>query len=400
MRRRKKIRIVGAGFSGLIAGYYLAEQGHEIVFSEEKKIGGLLQTQRNEWGLAESAANAFILTEELKNICLNAEIPLIRPNKKARTRYVVTETPQALSLKIALLPVFRFLAYRATNSHQPSENESLYSWGRRVLGNQFAKDFLFSATLGVWGQTADHLSANLILGPYFKKGRAKRIGSVSPKEGMSQFTSSLSKYLEKKQVRFVNETISGVNLDADVVILATSAKRKAQLLSEVDSETSFLFSQMQASSALSITGYFSKTESKHPYPGFGMLFHPDYSWHAQGVLFNNQIFENRSQHQSETWIHIEPSPEKTDQDYINQIISDRKRLQMHGELLGFRAHRWNQALPRYTLAHETLLKKAAKSLDLLKQKSIFLLGNEMGEIGLTSLAEKAKDVADQISRIS
>ena len=46
-RKRKKVIIVGAGISGLTAGYLLKEAGHKVVILEaSNRVGGRIQTYR------------------------------------------------------------------------------------------------------------------------------------------------------------------------------------------------------------------------------------------------------------------------------------------------------------------------------------------------------------------
>jgi hypothetical protein len=150
---------------------------------------------------------------------------------------------------------------------------------------------------------------------------------------------------------------------------------------------------MLATSLTSVTAHFVKNEP-HPYPGFGILFHPDYHWEAAGVLFNDQIFAGRSAHQSEAWIFDRAFSSEDEMQLI--ITAKRRRLGLTGSALSWRKTEWPQVLPLYSPEHETLLVKLRTEQETLKEKKIFLIGNELGDIGLTSLAHRAKLLALQI----
>ncbi|MEZ4816092.1 MAG: NAD(P)-binding protein [Bdellovibrionota bacterium] len=72
----RSYRIVGAGFSGLTLAYYLKKIEPEapiVVVEKNSYVGGLLQTEKTPYGVAEKAANAMLDSEELRFIAGDIE---------------------------------------------------------------------------------------------------------------------------------------------------------------------------------------------------------------------------------------------------------------------------------------------------------------------------------------
>jgi len=61
----KKIAIIGAGFSGLLAGYFLSKKGHQItIFEKDGEVGGLLQSSQIGKSKIEKYYHHFFLNDQ------------------------------------------------------------------------------------------------------------------------------------------------------------------------------------------------------------------------------------------------------------------------------------------------------------------------------------------------
>ena len=82
MERQRTVVVIGAGFSGLMTGFYLVEKGFSVQFVEKKeRVGGLLGSQSIQWAVVEQAANAFIATDELERVSEVIGVPLYSKKK-------------------------------------------------------------------------------------------------------------------------------------------------------------------------------------------------------------------------------------------------------------------------------------------------------------------------------
>lgn len=69
-------QVVGAGLSGLATAWHLADAGFDVTVSDAAPgPGGLLQTRHTAHGLVETAANAFVWTETVRQWFDRLQIP-------------------------------------------------------------------------------------------------------------------------------------------------------------------------------------------------------------------------------------------------------------------------------------------------------------------------------------
>lgn len=391
--RNSKVHILGGGFSGLMAAYFCRQQGHDVVVSEAKRWGGMISTRKTEFGLVESAANGFLLTEQLERVATEIGIPLVKPLKGARKRWIANEKPERLPVSPLTLAgtAFRFFANKRSHRHVPMRGELLSDWGDRVLGEKFQSRLILPAVQGIYGADSRRLSASLVLQPFFSGGRAKRKGLASPREGMGQWTDLLLAKLRSMGVELREEAVS-VLPDADHLILACGSDAKAKLLESRAPRTSRALAAIERLDMVSVTAFFEPDESDRK--GFGVLFHPDHGWRASGVLFNDSIFEGRSPQRSEAWMFPDSKAKDLDESQWSNIITEeRAKIGMSAKApLKIHVTRWTRALPLYSPSLEAFL---GEKTDL--PEGLHLLGHEMGEIGLTGLAEKAEFLAKNLN---
>ena len=63
---RREATVIGAGIAGLLAAYALDRQGYEVTLLEgAARAGGLIQTRRNAYGIAETAAHSLLITPQV-----------------------------------------------------------------------------------------------------------------------------------------------------------------------------------------------------------------------------------------------------------------------------------------------------------------------------------------------
>src|SRR3954471_17008863 len=84
---KRPVTVVGAGFSGLAAAFYLSRAGFQVeVIEAQAQPGGLISTARTPIGLVESAANALLNSrrvEELFGLC-GLELVFTKPDAQKR----------------------------------------------------------------------------------------------------------------------------------------------------------------------------------------------------------------------------------------------------------------------------------------------------------------------------
>lgn len=400
----KKIVVVGGGFSGLVTSYYLLKQGCEVqIYECQSQTGGLIATIETENGKVETAANGLLNSAELEALCDDLGVELISTLSESRKRFIFRDgKPLKWPLKIreTFCLVWFILRYLfAKDRVAPRPGESVADWGVRVLGASASKYSVETAVLGIYGTEAKHLSATLVLKRLFTKKKESRDrlklgrGTVAPKNGMGELISKLTAYLLNNgcKIHYEIEITSPTQLPpSDYLVIAASVEQATDLLAACNDPRSEILRNISMVPITSTT-VFTKAESRPKVVGFGVLYPQEEGNFALGTLFNNYIFENRSNNcQSDTW--ITPGAEIRDQILIDSILSERERvLQQKVDLISYQVNRWPKGLPRYDFD----LERAVSGLEEVRGR-IALIGNYLGEIGLKQILHRAKRLAGEL----
>lgn len=385
-----KISIVGAGFSGLTVAYYLSKFDFEIeIFEKSHRCGGLIHTQFHSHGLVETAANGLIKSTKAEELLNELEIPWLVTKKVSRNRFIFRDGPKKWALSPLETSEFIFTLSKSLllyKKMRPLPQETLREWGHRCLGKSFSENMLIPALQGIYAGDPDKLSASLI----FKKfGQFK--GTIAPKKGMGDIIDHLVRYLKSKNVRFRSD---GPSLQ-EPTIVATSAS-DASILLKAFPNLSQQLKTIEMLPMVSITAFFEENKN---IKGFGCLYPRGKNIRALGSLFNNYIFDHRSDQRSETWMYggaDELRYDKninslSDQELKDLLLKDRKSAGLTGDLLEMQITRWPRAIPHYTVELEKLLRQG-----IMTPSHIFLHGNYLGGLGLSKILERSFELANKL----
>lgn len=406
---KRRIVIVGAGFSGLVAAWSLNRDGFDVTVVEEaSRSGGLIASMKASHGLVESGPNGLLCSELVEALFLDCGLSIQETKKSSRKRFLcvdseVTRYPLSFSETLKVLPkLFRVKKVR------PLAKETLHQWGLRALGAPITEKILSVATLGVYGCDAKDLSASLLLGRFFDPTRLRnrpgiKKGTVSVVGGIEQLLIALRKRLDDRGVKFqtgidARAYFLGNHREDSTVILATPAWKAWELLEAINptDERIPALRRILAIPLISVTVFFKRTP---PRRGFGTLFSQSpplgESDGILGCLQNSEIFEGRASDgvHSETWIlggphHGPRLIQAEDSEILEKIFDKRDRWIDSGSreaLLESVITRWPQAIPHYSTELE-------QAIPLLKsdQNGILLFGNYLGDLGLSSILESTR----------
>ena len=352
-----QVKVVGAGFSGLVTAYYLVKEGLKVQLIEKtSRAGGLIQTIQTEHGLVETAANGIRNSARLEAICADIGVPLQATQREARARFIFRGRPRRFPLSAAevLKLGFRFAA-SATNL-RPRPFETIVDWGRRVIGAGATDYFLAPALGGIYAGDPERLSASLVFGQAVlpahlqttKALRPKLRGTVAPPKGMQQLIEGLCTYLEHAGVKFLFNQDGKVGT-GEPAIICTSARGAAESLADAAPQLSLSLREIEMMPVVTVTCQYEPAAAR--LKGFGCLFPRSEGFRARGVLFNECIFAGRGPAHSETWIFggaLDPDIVRlSDPDLIKLIAGERERLYGEtDEAIGIHLTSWPQALCR------------------------------------------------------
>ena len=275
----------------------------------------------------------------------------------------------------------------ATRRTKPRDDESVDTWGRRVIGRAGTVWLLGPALQGIYASPIDALSARAIFGGGRVRGRL----ATAPM-GMQQLLAGLVASLRARgvTVRF-NSTVDQLERGVPTIV-ATSAPAAVGLIRPHAPALADAIGGIRLTNLLSVTAFFEPHDEDTR--GFGVLFPRSASVTALGVLFNSDMFEGRGPRRSETWIYGDASADVIESLRARvevQLVKDRQVLTGRTtEPVACYPTRWAQRLPVYGLQVLEAQRRLAEAPPWLR-----ICGNYAGKIGVTSLVARARDVANE-----
>lgn len=399
------VKVIGAGFSGLVTAYYLVKEGFKVQIVEKKsRAGGLIQTLQTPHGPVETAASGIRNSVRVEAMCADVGVRLQPTRREARARYIFRGRPTRFPLGGSEVLKIGFRFASSATSLKPMPMETIANWGRRVIGAGATDYFLAPALGGIYAGDPDRLSASLIFGqaplpPHLqttRPARPKVHGTVAPAKGMQQLIDGLCDYLDRVGVESVFNHDAQIKPD-EPAIVCTSARAAAECLRDAAPQLSESLRQIEMMPVVTATCQYDPAAAK--LKGFGCLFPRHEGFRARGVLFNEWIFEGRGPAHSETWIFggaLDPGiREMGDRELIQLIATERKKLYGEDhEPVGIHLTTWPEALPHYSVDLERILTTLPAP-----PANVALVGNYLGRIGLAKLVERAAFVAREFRKV-
>lgn len=304
-----KVAVVGAGITGLAAGYEAAQAGAEVVVYEAaERAGGRLLTTELAGQPVDEGADAFLArvpwaTELCHELGLGAE--LVSPAQRAAfvySRGALRTLPQPNVLGVPL--DFDALAASGIVSsdgvdraHQEPDlagsplagDESVGELVRRRLGDELADRLVDPLIGGINASSIDDLSVRAAVpqlaeaasrGPSLVRElrRLTASATVDPAapvfytlpDGLGRLTDELSKHLGDR-LRLSSPVANLGELDADQVIVTLPADAARTLVAPVSARTAELLGTIDYASVVLVTLAYHASEVDHPMAGSGYL---------------------------------------------------------------------------------------------------------------------------------
>ncbi len=230
-----KIAILGAGFTGLTAGYELLKQGHEVtIFEKDSDVGGLavgFQKKNWNWTLEKAYHHWFTNDSSVLNLAKEINVNVITKRPKTNVfvngEIFVLDSPQSV-IKFPHLPLLDRLRFGAviaylklTNNHQQFRETKALAWLRKTMGEKATNLIWEPLFQGKFSDYKEEISLT-----WFWARIKKRTPSLAyPEGGFKTFADKLSFEIKRQGGEiFLNTQVTQIKNFKSYVQIKTDIK--------------------------------------------------------------------------------------------------------------------------------------------------------------------------------
>ncbi|MCG3172182.1 MAG: Protoporphyrinogen oxidase [Myxococcota bacterium] len=452
-----RVAIIGAGLAGLSTAVFLDHLSRArqrpvdlTVFEESNRPGGRIRTFTRDGYAWELGPESMLAGRESLNVLLSlAGIPDLveyaRP--EAKRRWILRDgalrqlpsSPAELASTQALSKrgLLRAAAGLAAAPLKAREDISVDAWFRRVLGPEATDMLIQPFVSGIHAGDSERLSfaasfprlAPLTEGrlallrrmarkkqgeesgvnaiPYPPATKIKR-GMISFRGGLETLPRSLAEALEgcirystritwvrkNDAGKFILATLSGEELEYDVVIMALPANAAAEMMAELLPRSLDKLAGINFIPVATAHLAYTRQQVEHPLDGFGFLNPPREKRPFLGALFSSELFAGRAPRGNvsiRVFLGGANDPGRVDllDDKIIELAHGELRglLGVRGEPAATHVHRWREALPAYELGH--LDRVGAVEEEAARHWGLYFTGFSYRGIGMPDVIDDA-----------
>jgi protoporphyrinogen/coproporphyrinogen III oxidase len=442
-----KAVVIGGGISGLSAAYYLSKAGVPATVLERKaRVGGVIQTSVQQGCLLEEGPDGFMAAKPwamnlIRDLGLADQV--MGSNDHSRVTYIVKKgklvpMPEGLMMMVPtkMLPLVETpllswgakirmgLEFFRQPPHSPQPDRSVYEFLLDHYGEECI-DYLAEPLLaGVYGGDPRDMSVNSVLGRFVeiekKYGSLTRGVLAAPrpkssggsflltlKDGLGQLIQALTPYADVTQanVESMERTASGFRirangdwLEAEHVVLATTACEAAPILRAIDPEVSTLLAGIPYTSSVTLSLGYDRRTFDHPLQGHGFLIPKKERKHIFGCTWVGNKFDHRV-----------PANRVVLRCFLggdalglsDEALVDAARSDLHS-IMGLEAEpvfhnigRWPNSMAQYTVGHAQRVERIE---ELVRQiPGLYLAGNAYHGIGIPDCVRMGQEAATKIT---
>lgn len=451
------VAIIGAGITGLTAGFSLKRAGIPVtVYESGNRVGGVIRSFRSEGYLAEFGPNTILETSpRIAQLVADAGLTARRvdPDPRSEARYVVRyKRPIAMPgspLGFFTTNLFTVKAKLAVlrepfvPARRDGKEESVAEFVQRRLGQEFLDHAIDPLVAGVYAGDPYKLSVpqafpklgqlearygSLIKGQIFGARERKKRGEVAkdraPKfsfdAGLQVLPDTLHERLgedvrlgatvtrvaqagSRWSVEF-QQNGSQTRAEHTAVLYAGTAYKLAELSVETAAGVSFSsFSEIRYPPVASVVLGFRRQDVAHPCEGFGMLIPRIEGFKLLGTIFSSSLFPNRAPEGHLTltsYVGGERYPElallPADQLVALTCADLRVLLGVTGQPTFEHTVLYPRAIPQYNLGYGKYRDQMA-AIEA-KAPGLFLAGHYRDGVSLSDSIVSGCNVADRVKR--
>lgn len=397
----KHVTIWGAGFSGLILGYYLKDQGYKITIHEKSnKIGGKIQTKRTTAGLIEKGPNALYMSADSMDLLKELKLEPLPAAKKLRRLLFINGRPKR-PLQLGIL------SQLAIHGHKKppliSDGLTVAEFFRPLIGSENIHKFLSPILGGIYATSSEGLHfksvfsemsdiaqfdsywdfIKLLIKNQKMKPRLDVSGSVSFEGGMQTLINRLADVM-KHDIKLNSKEPFHIKGNT---VLCTDAINASELIREMRPEFSSELARVRYQELSSIT-VFLKREIKSLQKSFGVLIPLESGFNSIGVINNKATFPANNENVfSYTFIARKKLTEEETYSDIKHLYSEFTPDDMEY----MEQSHWDKALPIYDLQRFLSVKKLHQLAR--NEENLAIFGNYVAGISLREMISAARAFA-------
>ncbi len=386
--------VLGAGLSGLSAGYALSKRGLDFTILEaSERAGGVIESCVTDGFVVESGANSMVLTPVVEKLCdeLGISDQIIKAREESKVRQILWDdrlhtlkaspltliTTQILSFRAKL----RILKELFISSTSP-EGETVLEFFKRRFGSQVARRLAGAIVSGIYAGDPSKLEMASVF-PRFvelekeygsllkglKKSPAAPRKIVSFKDGMETLPRTLSRKLQdhisyqhqissiyKSEKGWVIEKKDGNSILAHHII----STLPSYALQDIMSTSNFPRLDITYNPMWTIQVQVDRSELETKTEGFGFLASMYERDDFIGTLYNGNTFDSAltDKHALITFfVRPDNCPYQSVDDVLNYLCIPnlRKWTQIEGRIDLVYSRKWSHAIPQKQVGHGKLI---------------------------------------------
>ncbi len=446
------VGIIGAGITGLTAGFYLQRAGVPVtIYEASGRAGGVIQSLRKDGYLAEFGPNTILESApEIRELVADSGLAARRLNSdpRATPRYLVRDrqpvampgsplgfvTTKLFSAKAKLGVLGEPFRPRRTDGVE----ETVADFVVRRLGQEFLDYAIDALVAGIYAGDPRKLSlreafpkladtearyGSLIKGQVFGARDRKRRGTVAkdraPKfsfdEGLQVLPDALAANLRaqlrlntqvesiaRTETGWAIRTASGTEEHSAVIYCGTAGGLARLTLNAPDKVDLSAFATIRYPPIAGVVLGFRREDVSHPCKGFGMLIPGIEKFNLLGTIFSSSLFPNRAPagHLTLTsYVGGERNPELAalpPERLIELTTSDLKvLLGVSGRPTFTHCSYYPKAIPQYNLAYGRYRKLLGEIED--RAPGMFFAGHYRDGVALSDSIVSGRKMADRIA---
>lgn len=416
LSKNSPIQVIGAGISGLLVGHYLKKAGLDFkIWDLSNRSGGKIHSYHNKFGLVETAANAIILDQNVKDLLTDLNLVPLEATKKLK-RWVDHNGQWYIHYRLAFR-IFTCLFLKGFKQACYQHNDKvvfLDKFFTPLMGKAWSVQFLSAICRGVFSKNSYELTLDAFFNADFLatlgkeklnffqffyrfiayKKKHKSSGSVSFKQGMQELIDGLT--LELKDHLHLNANIESISSTIALgnTLFCTPPHQTSSLLQVTHPQLADKFKHIPMVSLQSMTVFTKKPFIKLE-NSFGVLLTPSCTQPFFGILAPSEIFPHRTKKPDQYCYTL--IGEMTDSTTVLESFYEYAQLNKT-DILEHVLHQWPSAIPLYNDQRINLINEIKMNLD--QNENLAFFGNYILSVGLKDLVSGAKNLVKSMMNLS